>query len=197
MITRSVERTRCATDSLREPLRCIAGAEAEDPTRELLIGGGDACAVDLEEGQHRDEADRLVAVDEELAFGQSVGEHRCLKRGVGAVVVRVRSRTAKRALQAATVAQVVGGLVRGAADDRSVQLKGIVEPEVDGLGARSAAGHRRSGARRRSVGIVLREDAQRLSAFPDDAAADVADLLADLVGAHDPQLAAGHLLDED
>lgn len=49
---------------------------------------------------------------------------------------------------------------------------------------------------RLSVGVVLGQDPQRLGMVGDDAATDLRDLLAQLLGRQEAQLAAGELLDE-
>jgi len=92
-------RDETLTDFVGEMLRCQIATESDDPRRELRVGGGDAVAVRLEECQHRDEGEALVAVEKRLAFGDAVREDGCLKRDVGVVVVRVRRRAGQRSLE--------------------------------------------------------------------------------------------------
>jgi hypothetical protein len=49
----------------------VCRQEVEDPVGDLGIGSVDPIAVDLEEGQHRDEREPLSAVDEGLPLGES------------------------------------------------------------------------------------------------------------------------------
>jgi len=53
-------------------------AQVDDPAGKLGVGGVDSVAVCFEEGQHRDEREPFVAVDEGLAFGDAVGKDRGL-----------------------------------------------------------------------------------------------------------------------
>lgn len=97
--------------------------------------------------------------------------------------------------ESALVAKLIGGLRGRAADDRRIQFERIGEPEVDRLGRLpprtcdlpwSALGAR----------VVLGEDLQRLWVIGDNTLTDGADSLAQLLGRHDPKLAAIELLDE-
>jgi hypothetical protein len=111
----------------------VPAARSRDPVDEFGVGGLDAVAVELEEGQHGDEREPLVAVDEELPLGDAVGEHRRLQREVGVLVVGVGCRSGERGFQARSVAQVVGSVPGACVENRRVQLERVLEDEVDRL----------------------------------------------------------------
>ena len=67
----------------------VPRAEADDPIREFAIGRAHPVAVDLKEGQHRDQRRSLVAVDERLRLRDAVRKHRRLEREIGLLVVGV------------------------------------------------------------------------------------------------------------
>ena len=68
----------------------FAGAQAEDPVGELGICSFDAVTVDFQEGQHGDERQAFVAIDERLALGDPVREHPGLQREIGLALARHR-----------------------------------------------------------------------------------------------------------
>ncbi len=69
--------------------------------REFGIDRIDAVPVDL--GEHRDQREALVAVDEGLALGDAVGKRSRLQRKVGVLVVRICARPSQRAFEPAAV----------------------------------------------------------------------------------------------
>lgn len=159
-------------------------------------GHFDAVAIQLEERQHRDERQALVGVDERLALGDAVRQDGGLQRKIGIFVVGLATRPAESALKSALVPKLIGGLRGRAADDRRIQLQRISELEVDRLARAFLLVHfdllwSALGAR-----IVLGENLQGLWVLGDHALADRADPLAQLLGWHDPKLAAVKLLDE-
>jgi hypothetical protein len=70
----------------------------------------DPVTVELQEGQHRDEREALVAVYERLSLGDPVGEHRRLEGKIGLLIVRVARRPAKRAINRRRTAQLISSL---------------------------------------------------------------------------------------
>src|SRR5581483_5875728 len=96
----TADRGERRSDAFGEVVRRGAGREVEDPGGELGVGSLDAVAVELEEGQHGDQREPLVAVDEELPLGDAVGEHRRLQGEVGVLVAGVGRRSGERAFQA-------------------------------------------------------------------------------------------------
>jgi hypothetical protein len=74
-------------------------SEGDDPGRELGVGGVDAVSVGFEEGQHRDEGESFVPVEECLALGDAVCEDRCLQGDIGTFVAGVRRRTCECSLE--------------------------------------------------------------------------------------------------
>lgn len=99
VVSTTADRDERRLDPRGELFRARAGGEVEDPRRELGIGSFDSIAVDLEECQHRDEREALVAINEGLAFGDAVREDRCLQGEIGVLVVRVRGRSGERSFQ--------------------------------------------------------------------------------------------------
>src|SRR6266536_289759 len=82
-------RSQTRANWLCELLGRDVGAELDDPLGQLGVCGLEQAAVCFEEGEHRDEREPLVAVEERLALGDAVCEHRGLECKVGALIVRV------------------------------------------------------------------------------------------------------------
>ena len=107
----------------------------------------------FEEGEHGDEREPLVAVEEALALGDAVCEHRRLQGEVGVLVVRVARRAGERSFERGAGAKQSDCLLGRVVDDRAVELERVVEREVDELEV--VLGHCRA---RLAVGVVLGED---------------------------------------
>ena len=80
-------------------------------------------AIHLEERQHRDERNALVAVQKRLPLGNTVRKHCSLTREVGPFVVRMNRRPSERALQTMPITQLSLRVGNRAADDRRIEPK--------------------------------------------------------------------------
>ena len=78
----------------------------DDPVGQLGVAGVDAVAVCFEEGEHGDEGESLVAVDERPGFGDAVREHGGLECEVGVLVVGVGCRPGECAFEARAGAEM-------------------------------------------------------------------------------------------
>jgi hypothetical protein len=77
-----------------------------------------------------------------------------------------------------------------------VQLENVCQREIDRLELAGPALNHDASLSPRGVGIVAGEDLKRLAMLRYQPTADVADALADLLGGHDPQIAARKLLNQ-
>jgi hypothetical protein len=101
----------------------------------------------------------------------------------------------KRAFQARAIAQLISSLSRRRADDQRVQLEDIHQREIHRLELAGATlSH--SPLLPWGVRVVIGEDLQRLAMLGHQTLPNVSNVLADLLGRYDPQLAARQLLNE-
>jgi hypothetical protein len=99
----------------------------------------------------------------------------------------------ERAFQSRTIAQFIGGLCRRCVDDQRVQLKDIRQREIHRLELAGLTLNHRP-LLPWSVRIVIGEDLQRLTMLGHQTLPNASNVLADLLGGHDPQVAARQLL---
>jgi hypothetical protein len=120
-------------DQFREIPWRHASTQAEDPSREFGVWHIQSKAVDLEKGEHCDERESLIAIDERLAFGDAMRERGGLESEIRLLVEQVVARAFERALEPGAVAELIAGLLGGAAADRCVQFQRVGELEPDRL----------------------------------------------------------------
>lgn len=120
-------------EPLRELLRIKAPAQFQHPLKAVLLRCTKVIAIQVEEGRHRREGRALVALNEDLALGDSVREDRGLQSHVRLPVVSVAAWTAQSCFQSLGTPELVASLFYGALENAGVHGENPLEVEIEGV----------------------------------------------------------------